>query len=170
VDAAKQFLEEIKMEEEKKERSTADDDIDDSDTEKKSDQCAVVSVMGVTEDEQPDPNEGPVTCNEVVEDKHHDLNENTVTCNEVIENKQPDLNEGSVSYEDKLHDPIESTVTNKESSTADGAITEPSNGELTKEQENVRGREKSEAPTNFLSGMVYCPQLLVITILFCSTR
>lgn len=144
------------MEEEKRERSTAEGNIDDDNTEKRSDQCTMPVV-------------------ESSEDKHPDLNEGLMTCNEVVEDKQPDPGEGTMTcVEDKQHDPIKNTVAyNENINPADGTITKPSIGELTKEQpksENVRGREKSESPTDFLSGIAYCPQSVVVMILFYSTR
>lgn len=164
VEAAKQFLEEVKMEE-KEEKPTLDCDIDDG-LEKKGNQHVVVEN---TEDKQQDPNEGSVACNEIVEDNHQDPNEGSVTCNKVAEDGQCDHDEVSVTFNEivevqQQHDhPNEGSMPcNEVINPADGKIAEPSNGESAKEQvinENEYG-EKSEPPSDFLSGTVYHCQAL----------
>ena len=178
VEAAKQFLEEVKMEEKEEEGPMADDEVAKSSEQQ---HTAVLPVVEGNEDgltkntvadvktaEQLDSNKGTVTCNEIVEHKHDDPNEGLVTCNEgkqndpsedsvisnvVTEDKQ---NDGSVTYNEANTNPTDETA-------------EPCNGELTKEQvsnENVRGHEKNEQPpADFLSGTVEYSLIVVMILL-----
>ena len=160
VDAAKQFLEEVKMEE-KVERPMGGDD----EMEKSSDQhTAVSAVLESIKDEvtehtvadikiaqQLDSNKGSVTCNEIVEHKQNDPNEGSVTSNEIAEDKPSNPNEGSVTYNEANANPADGTACNEE---------------LTKEHvksENWRDREKSEQPpADFLSGTVEYSLIVVM--------
>lgn len=160
MDAAKQFLDEVKMEEERPLAGGADTNGDDM--EKRNDQHSVLPAVESIED---DYIEGSVTCNKVIEDKQNDPSEGLVTCNKVVEQKQNDPNEGSVTcneaVEDKQNAPIEGSMTcNKENtSSVDGTTAEPSIGELAKEKaksEKGKTREKSEPPADFLSSMIQC--------------
>ena len=167
VDAAKRFLEEVKMEE--KEDGVVADNDDDEMEKKANNQHALAPTEGEQlegispdiRDKQVDSNEDTVTCNEVAQHKQRDSNEGSVTCNEIAEDNQNDLNEGSVIcieiIEDKQNDPNESPMTynKEETNPTNEAVTQPCNGELSKEQvEITRSYEKSKPPANFLSGTV----------------
>ena len=157
LNAAKQFLEEVKMEE-REERSLADgntcDDDDKGDMEK---DTVIPAIADSIENEQPDLTEGSVTCNQVDEDGQLDPNKGSVTCSQVDEGRQVDSNKGSVTcneiVEGKENNPNEGSVAYNEENVkpVDGA------DDLVVEKvksENKRFREKSEPPADFLSGIL----------------
>lgn len=167
MNAAKQFLEEVKIEE-KKERPMADGNThDDNDGIEKD--TTVPAVTQSIKDEHPDLNEGSVTCNQVDENGQLDPNKGSVTCNkvddeerqldpmvtcnEIIEGKQNDPNEGSVAYNEENVKPTDETT---------------ANGDVPVEKvkgENERGLEKSEPPADFLSGKLHHLDNSIVMIL-----
>ena len=173
VEAAKQFLEEVKMEGKEEEGPMADDEVEKSSVQHTAVPPVVeVTVTDIKTAEQLDFNKDTVSCNEIVEEhKLNGPNEGSVPCNEILEDKQNDPSEGSVTSnevtEDKLNDPNEGSVTCNEAHT--NPTDETADGELAREQvsdENVRGREKNEQPSaDFLSGTVESSLIVVMIIL-----
>ena len=151
MNAAKQFLEEVKMEG-KEERPIADDNARDDDNIEEN--TAVPAVTESIKDKQPDLNEGSVAFNQVDEDRQIDPSvtcnkveeaqlDPMVICNEIIEGKQNDPNEGSVAYNEENVKPADGTTIN-----GDVPVEKVIN-------ENDRGHEKSEPPADFLSGKLH---------------
>lgn len=168
MDAAKQFLEEVKMEENGELMVDAGNEGDNVEKTRKqptpvSGQCDLiegsVTCNKVVEHEQNDPSEGSVTCNEV---KQSDLNEGSLTCNVVVEHKQSEPSEGSVTCnkaEEAQNNQNKGTATyNGEYNdpAGDGTTAESFNGETLKEQVNGRCDERREPSANFLSGTMKC--------------
>ena len=169
VEAAKQFLEEVKVEE-KEGGPVADDETEKSGephtampavVENIKDELTEHTVADIKIAEQLDPNKDSVTCNEIVEHKQNDPNEGSVTCNE---DKQNDPNEGSVTCneiaEGKQNDPNESSVTCNEiaqNDPSEGLVTcnevsedkqnDPNEGSVTYNEANTDGATADEELT-----------------------
>ena len=163
IDAAKQFLEDVKKMEEKEERpmvdgstrEAADDEEEEDEELAKKSATVPAAVEENIENEQLNLNEGSVTCNKIDEDNQLDPDISSVTCNETVGDKKNDPNESSVTY-------------NEENIPADGITT---NGELDKEKvksENIRGYERSEPPADLLSGKAQCCMIVVYIMYYCS--